>query len=333
MDPLSQATLGAACAALFSRKDTVRRALIIGTIAGAAPDIDVFIRSSTDPLLNLQYHRHFTHSLLAAPVFGLIAVLFFRYLLLRRKWPKLQIFCFATVAALSHGLLDACTSYGTMLYLPFSQHRESWDIISIIDPIFTLPLTLLCIIAFFGRSPNSARLAIILCSLYLSCGYIQRERARDFAIQLANSRDHNIDRITARPSFANILLWRTIYRDGDTYHVDAVRILPFELPVHYPGKSVKAANLTELTKDDTTLAHDIQRFNHFSQDYLYSVPNTIYTLGDLRYSMLPNSIQPLWGVQYDPLEPQQHVQMVNFTEARKDAFQELWNMILGREID
>ena len=40
------------------------------------------------------------------------------------------------MGAITHGLIDACTSYGTLLYWPISHHRESWDIISIIDPIF-----------------------------------------------------------------------------------------------------------------------------------------------------------------------------------------------------
>ena len=45
---------------------------MLGALAGAAPDLDVLIRSETDPLLALQYHRHFTHALLIAPLIGLL---------------------------------------------------------------------------------------------------------------------------------------------------------------------------------------------------------------------------------------------------------------------
>ena len=59
---------------------------------------------------------------------------------------------YAIMGTLSHGLLDACTSYGTRLYWPFSQYRESWDLISIIDPLFTLPMLALLIAAFICAS-------------------------------------------------------------------------------------------------------------------------------------------------------------------------------------
>ena len=41
---------------------------LLGALAGMAPDLDVLIRSSTDPLLFLEYHRQFTHSLAFIPI-------------------------------------------------------------------------------------------------------------------------------------------------------------------------------------------------------------------------------------------------------------------------
>ena len=46
-------------------------------MAGAAvalvPDLDVLIRDAADPLLNVELHRHFTHSLLVGVGLGLVA--------------------------------------------------------------------------------------------------------------------------------------------------------------------------------------------------------------------------------------------------------------------
>lgn len=154
MDPLSQATLGAAAATLFSRRDNVRRAILVGAAAGAFPDVDVFIKSAVDPLLQLQYHRHFTHAILAAPVIGLVVATFFRFAFYRRGVPLRELATFGIAGALTHGFLDACTSYGTLLYLPLSGHRESWDIISIIDPLFAGPLVFLTLIAFAKKVPT-----------------------------------------------------------------------------------------------------------------------------------------------------------------------------------
>jgi len=45
-------------------------------------------------------------------------------------------------------------------------------------------------------------------------------------------------------------------------------------------------------------AKDIERFRLFSQDYLgYNNEKKIVT--DIRYSMIPNQIEPLWGLTID----------------------------------
>lgn len=67
MDPLTQGLLGAALPQSASNKRHIVAAGVLGVVSGMAPDLDVLIRSSTDPLLFLEYHRHFTHSLLFIP--------------------------------------------------------------------------------------------------------------------------------------------------------------------------------------------------------------------------------------------------------------------------
>ncbi|MGB0415639.1 MAG: metal-dependent hydrolase [Coraliomargarita sp.] len=332
MDPLTQASLGAAAAALASRNHSVRRALIVGAVAGAAPDLDVLIGSGTDPLLSLQYHRHFTHALLFVPVVAVLVAGLFKLIAFKRDWPFKQLLLFASLGALSHGLLDACTSYGTLLYLPFSNHRESWDIISIIDPLFTAPLVLLLVIAFLLKRPRPAHLALMLCSLYLTFGYIQRERAQHYAIHLAESRGLRAESVTARPSFANTILWRIVVLAEGSYYVDAVWLMPFREPKLYSGDTVAQSDISKYATPGTVLANDIERFDHFSQSYLYEVPGMDSVLGDLRYAIFPNSIEPLWGIRFDPDQPDQHVEMAYFREASKPAFSRLWAMIRGRTL-
>ena len=51
MDPLSQAVLGTSFSQAATKQKTQQwPALIIGALAGMAPDLDVLIRSSDDPL-------------------------------------------------------------------------------------------------------------------------------------------------------------------------------------------------------------------------------------------------------------------------------------------
>jgi len=53
---------------------TLFKACVIGALAGMAPDLDILIRSSSDPLLKLEFHRHFSHSLFFIPVGTLFGV-------------------------------------------------------------------------------------------------------------------------------------------------------------------------------------------------------------------------------------------------------------------
>ncbi|MDQ8194543.1 metal-dependent hydrolase [Coraliomargarita sp. SDUM461004] len=335
MDPLTQASMGAAAAAWVCRKPETRHALLLGAIAGAAPDLDVLIRSDLDPLLSLEYHRHFTHALWLAPVIGLIVAALFKALFFWKHWPYHRLALFAVVGAATHGLIDACTSYGTLLYWPISTHRESWDIISIVDPIFTIPLVLLTIIAFAFRRPYFAQVAVGLCLLYLSLGIYQRSQAVGFAQALADSRGHRPEELTVRPSFANIVLWRIVYRFEGRYYVDAVRVMPLSEPQFFHGRSVEVFSensAAAMIPSSTVLADDVVRFRFFSQGYLYRAPNEPDVVGDLRYAMYPDSIMPLWGIRLDPSKPDAHVSFEHFRDPSQRAFKRLWLMIQGQAV-
>ena len=336
MDPLTQASIGAAAAAIVCRKAETRHALLLGALAGAAPDLDVLIRSETDPLLALQYHRHFTHALLIAPLIGLLMAVLFKGLFFWKHYRYRRLALFGMVGAITHGLIDACTSYGTLLYWPISHHRESWDIISIIDPIFTLPLALLTVIAFVFRRPRFAQYAVALCLIYLSLGSYQRGQATQFAAQIAEERGHESEELSVRPSLANILLWRIVYRSGDQYHVDALRTTPFSDPKQYPGSIVDAFSEESaqiIAPEDSVLADDIERFRFFSQGYLYRYSDEVNVVADLRYAMFPDSIKPLWGIRMNPANPEDHVSMEYFRETSQGSLDRLWRMIRGESVE
>ena len=136
MDPLSQGTVGAAFAQSTANKNNIFKIGVIGFLAGLAPDLDVLIRSSNDPILFLEYHRQFTHSLFFIP-FGSLIIALLIFPLLKRSMGFKTVYLASLLGYATHGLLDACTSYGTQLFWPFSNERVTWNNISIIDPLFT----------------------------------------------------------------------------------------------------------------------------------------------------------------------------------------------------
>ena len=335
MDPLTQVCLGAAVAVAVSSREQARWAVLIGGVAGAVPDLDVLIRSASDPLLALQYHRHFSHALITAPLIGLCVAVLFKLVMFRSKLPFRQRALFGVLGALTHGLLDACTSYGTMLYWPFSDYRESWDLISVIDPMFTLPLALLTLFAFAGRRPRFAQVALVFCALYFGFCGVQRSKAMQVAQQLAAQRGHQPEQYSIRPSFGNTMLWRMIYQFEGRYYVDAVWIGPGAEPRLYKGHAVEqftAAHAAERVAAESVLGRDIERFRFFSQGYLYLHPSDHHVVGDVRYAMWPDSVVPLWGIRIDPARADTHTEMVHYRDPSKPSRDRLWAMIQGRAV-
>ena len=134
---------------------------------------------------------------------------------------------------------------------------------------------------------------------YLSFGFFQYERALSAATQLANSRGHNAERMTLKPSFGNLILWKSIYQYDGAFYVDAIRTA--QKTTWCLGETIKIFNyqnhLPNLGKDSQQ-RKDIERFRWFSQDYLGFIKEE-NLVTDIRYSMIPNQIEPMWGLIID----------------------------------
>lgn len=335
MDPVSQGLVGSVLPGSASNKKEIRLAVVIGFISGLLADIDVIIRSSTDPLLYIEYHRQFTHSLIFIPIGGLIAG-GLCWLFLRKRLPFRKIYLYATLGYATHCFLDTCTNYGTELLWPFSDLKVAWNIVSIIDPVFTLTLLFLVVAAVMMRSMLAARIGFVFAVCYLLFGLYQRESAEDALLALAESRGHQIERIMVHPSIGNLLVWRSIYENGDNYYVAAVRVAPFSKPKIYNGKSIEVYDSdVELSNLDpkSVLYNDLKRFKHFARGFLVMHPEYPGIVGDLRMGILPNSIVPLWGIEFDPENQNEHVSMDNYGRSvDNDKIQRFLSMLLGKDL-
>jgi inner membrane protein len=327
MDPLSQGVLGAAAAQLVADRERARWAALLGGLSGMAPDLDVLIRSSHDSLLFLEYHRQFTHALAFIPLGALLCACVF-YPFARGRISARDIYRFCLLGFATHGLLDACTSYGTQLWWPFSDVRVAWSNISIVDPMFTVPLLMGVCWTAVRRAPPVARLACAWAVAYLLIGVVQRERAEDFGQIVASERGHTVSAVAAKPAFGSLLLWKTIYRAQDRYFVDAVRL--GWRPKSVPGDSAVALDLERdlpWLKASTQQALDLERFRRFSQGFIALDPERADAVIDIRYSLLPNRIEALWGVQFArDAAPDQHAVFFssrNMTDRHRAEFRRM----------
>ncbi|MDK9716074.1 MAG: metal-dependent hydrolase [Sulfuritalea sp.] len=339
MDIVTHAVMGAALAAgVASLRNTGeesalavrRRAAAIGAAAGLLPDADALIQSGGDALLVLDYHRHFTHALAFVP-FGALLAAALLWPLLRRRMSFATLYLCSLAGYLPHPLLDACTSYGTHLWLPFSERREAWNLIAVVDPVFTLLLAVPLFL--FLRRPDSkaVRWGLLLGLAYFGIGFMQQQRAETAAVALATSRGHQATKLSAKPSMANLVLWRSLYVHEGRVHADAFHLGFWTR--HYPGNSaalLDAAAARKIAAGDAKRLRDIERFRVFSDGFIVQDRIRPGFVGDARYAMLPTAIAPIWGLEWrGPGAATEFVSRHDFSPAMRHDF---WVMLLGRDI-
>jgi inner membrane protein len=332
MDPVSQAVLGATAAQSGATRAQMRVAAVVGLLGGMAPDLDVLIRSERDPLLFLEYHRHFTHALAFIPVGSLLVAGVLYAAFARRHLRFARTWLYAALGFATHGLLDACTTYGTQLLWPFSDARIAWNTVSVVDPLFTLPIGLLVWWAARKRTRWAAIAGLAWAIAYPTIGMLQRDRAEAAGRELAASRGHSPVRLEAKPSFANLLLWKIVYQADGQFFVDTVRT---GLGIHvYTGESVPVLDVEEhlpWLHPESQQARDLERFRWFSNDYLAAHPRDPRQVMDMRYSIVPNEIEPLWTIRLDPkAPPHAHAEYLTARDTGGSRLRRFREMLLGR---
>lgn len=328
MDPFSHAIVGGITASSMCRYPRMLRlAAVCGITAGMAPDLDILIRAADNPMLGLGFHRHFTHALAFAPL-GAFIVAGLLWLLMRKHLSFTWIYLFCLAGFAMHGLLDALTNYGTHLFWPFTNRRESWSIISIVDPIFTLTLLVLLVIAAVKRSRRVAFTGVAFALLYWSAGYYQREQATAAMRALAATRQHTVERFEVKPSLGNIIVWRGQYLHQGTIYIDAFNVSPWRGAVVYEGGSLPVYNAPQNVS--TVQQRDLDYFIFFSDGWVAKAPNDQDLIGDARFAMLPNQTMPIWGIRLQPEKPESHVLFENIRMRKAGDIDTLWTMIQGR---
>ena len=329
MDPVTQGALGSVFALCKAQKKEITAAIWLGALSGMAPDLDILIRSSEDPMVYFEFHRHFTHSLIFIPLGAFIChfVLFrfFKRFAPNMSWKSGYLYCLLGYA--SHGILDACTSYGTMLLWPFSEARIAWDVVSIIDPAFTLPIIAMIVLARWKQTARWGIAALAFAIVFMGFAHTQHQRAISRLENLAVSRGHSPIRVHAKPSFANMIVYRGLYEYDGSFYVDAIRIPFWGESKIYEGSSKMRVLPEEIYPDTTSQGYkDLKKFEWFSNGFLVRDDKNPLLINDFRYSMLPNSTQELWGVLCDPDLPDAHVQSIfqrNMNPQTLDTFKKM----------
>jgi len=147
---------------------------------------------------------------------------------------------------------------------------------------------------------------------------------------VADARGLDVVRLEAKPGFANLFLWKIVTETEDEFHVDAIRL--YLQPKYFEGDRVAKLDVERdlpWLDPDSQQARDLERFAWFSNDYLAVDERRENYVIDIRYSVVPNSIDPLWGIELDPnADPKAHVDYVTDRSGSTEHLAELRRMLI-----
>ena len=238
MDSLTQAVLGACVAAITAPPQHRRAALLAGAGLATLPDLDVLpLAFVDDAIRRMTWHRSASHSLVVLAPFSLLV-----WLWLRRVWtpvreaPRRWLAAIA-LALITHPLLDAHTVYGTELWWPLPLDNAMWSTIFIIDPLYTVPLLVAAICAWFLRARRGARMALVvglgLSSAYLGWSWIAKSLVEARAQHaLAAMGLESAPRFSVPTSF-NTWVWRVVALTPDGMVEGYTAVLGEDGPMHF----------------------------------------------------------------------------------------------------
>jgi inner membrane protein len=213
---LSGALLARATAPTGAPPRSLPRRIAAGFLACAAPDLD-FVFGWFGPVAYLENHRGVTHSLILLPLWALaLSWLLAKLLREQRGWRALYGVSAISIGA--HIAGDLITSYGTMIFAPFSDWRAGIGTTFIIDLWFSgIIVAGLLVSLAWKRRRLPALAALIGLVGYVGFQYVQRERALDFGREYAQKAGVKEARVAAQPRPVSPFNW-TVFVSDDVAH-------------------------------------------------------------------------------------------------------------------
>lgn len=212
MDPITHAASGAVAMLALPHRPVTRWAVPLAALAAASPDLDILFAHS--PLQFLLLHRGISHALPAVPVMGLLLALCCRPLWragTAGRWSFGKVWLLTCGLVLLHIWLDVVTTYGTMIFLPFSHERVRLNGLFIIDLFLTLPL--LWAVWRWRQRRGLMLLALTWIFVYpAACIGLNAWHTAQTEARLA-AQGREVARVTVLPDAFAPLFWRALFEE------------------------------------------------------------------------------------------------------------------------
>ncbi|MGB1317532.1 MAG: metal-dependent hydrolase, partial [Flavobacteriales bacterium] len=227
MDSLTQIVLGAAVGEAVLGKKVGNKALLWGGIAGTIPDLDVVYIWLTGggAIDEIVLHRGISHSItfavLMAPILGWLINWLYRKSAEAdfKQWTALFFF-----AIFTHPLLDSLTTYGTQLFLPFSDYRVSIATVFVVDLFYTLPFLLSVIALSFVNRTNGWRkrinyFGLAISTAYLLLGLTNKYIASNVFEEDLKAEPEKKELVFVGTTPLNVALWYGVAETDSAFHI------------------------------------------------------------------------------------------------------------------
>lgn len=297
MDTFTHLVAGALTPLAFKNAPKTRALTVFGIVCGQFPDIDVIAGSNAEAFLSI--HRGYTHALALQPIFALGLALVFHRLLKKGDangtWSFGKTWSVALLALLIHIFLDCMTTFGTQIFLPFSDMRVALPAMYIVDLLLTLPL--LAVWIFILRrggsgAPERARvfparsaLAWLLCYPLMALALNHALAARLEMIYAARGNPLGITRVELSPEPFAPLNWKVVGIAPDKYHMARLFLPRAGSELVFTAHDRVTSPLWEKLQQEEPLFSVYAKFVTYPLQTVSaeSGGNATYTFRDMRY--------------------------------------------------
>jgi inner membrane protein len=126
------------------------------------------------------------------------------------------------LAFLTHWIIDACTAYGTQIFEPFSRYRVAFNNISILDPLYTVPMIIGLVGVFYAKKYPKQRLwnyiGISVATLYMVSTFYSKSVMNSVVADSLQEQGIEYTEYITYPSILNTVLWQTTVLSEDAYY-------------------------------------------------------------------------------------------------------------------
>lgn len=267
MDTVTHAVSGALVALALPKFPAVRWCLPLFCLVACLPDADILFSSTPSHFAFL--HRGISHALVTLPLLALLSAVCCRPLWRKtthNALPLSRLWLIFWLCLLIHVALDCVTSFGTRIFLPFSELRVRLNALFIVDLFLTVPLLVFAFWAGLSKRRRRRMACAGLCWLFFYPGLCLGLNALNSQMLEAKLANENrvVSNMTILPDFFSPFYWRAVYQetvpDGCTLTreqslgglgrlrggVTTYTSLPEDLAMHLAAQSTECRNFLDL---------------------------------------------------------------------------------------